>query len=168
MTSWSDSNFCGLRGQKSERFNKMEKREMRNDIPRSPPAIWLRMGYMDTRKHGETRGFTTQSIATASSCFEKKFLAWHRARLTPLVDLELDAHGVTWLRWAFAKGVFKLLPRRLCVSRHEEVQKSSVDLNYKRCSPSAHQELEVDTQRQPFVSSPYLSLGGQKDLLLQP
>jgi len=26
---------------------------------------------------------------------KRKFLAWHRARLTPLVDLELDAHGVT-------------------------------------------------------------------------
>jgi hypothetical protein len=56
------------------------------------------------------------------------------------------------------------------VSWHEEAQKFGGPQRQKRCSPSAHQELEVDSSvplslsDKPFVSSPYLSLGGQ-DLL---
>jgi hypothetical protein len=62
---------------------------MRNDIPRPLPGIWL---CMDTKEWRKLVALLAKSIATTSSS-KKKFLAWHRARLTPLVDLELDAHG---------------------------------------------------------------------------
>jgi len=72
-------------------FEGEKGREMRSDTPRPPPAIWLRTlmhGHSEAKEKGDSHGFSCQSIAMVSSCLEKKFLAWHRARLTPLVDLE--------------------------------------------------------------------------------
>jgi hypothetical protein len=72
---------------------------MTNDVLWSPPEIWFQIWM-----HGQLRSIREWRKLVAllakasprhSSCFEKKFLAWHRARLTPLVDLELDAHGET-------------------------------------------------------------------------
>lgn len=94
MIARLDSNFCGLRGQR-----RAEKKILERDenwyATASSGSLVPNFGCMDTQKHKRTEIACDKASPRCSSCFKKKFLAWHRARLTPLVELELDAHGET-------------------------------------------------------------------------